>query len=204
MSKQNHGNRKTRRHRASAAIGFAAVEATGNPNPIQDAPAASRKTAQPGFDFDAAEKPSSPAKLTGPAGSNRIEFTNLAELGLPAPGETIAAGRSPLAFARRLVATPLRRRNKASAPSLLARVYARFRGIMQRLAKQFLQRRGRIHKLQLLEIQQLGEKRFIAMVRVGKQKFLIGGAATSVALLAEIDSRKTTFVSPCPLDRETA
>jgi flagellar biogenesis protein FliO len=75
---------------------------------------------------------------------------------------------------------------------------------MQRLAKQFLQRRGRIHKLQLLEIQQLGEKRFIAMVCVGKQKFLIGGAATSVALLAEIDSRKTTFVSPCPLDRETA
>jgi hypothetical protein len=42
------------------------------------------------------------------------------------------------------------------------------------------------------------------MVRVGKQKFLIGGAATSVALLAEIDSRKTTFVSPRPLDRETA
>ena len=54
-------------------------------------------------------------------------------------------------------------------------------------ACQFFKRRRR-RKLQLLEIQQLGEKRFVAIVRVGKQKFLIGGAAASVSLLAEIQT----------------
>jgi hypothetical protein len=190
MSKQNHGNRKTRRHHASTTIGLAAVEASENPNPIHDVPASSRKTSQPGYDFDAEQQPISDDKFADPA--------------LPAPGKTVAAVRSPITFVRRLATAPLRRRAKASASPLPARIYAWFRGIVQRLAKQLLRRRGRCRKVQLLEIQQLGEKRFIAMVRVGKQKFLIGGAATSVSLLAEIDSRKTTIIAPRPLDRETA
>jgi flagellar biogenesis protein FliO len=75
---------------------------------------------------------------------------------------------------------------------------------MQRLARPLLKRSYRRRKLQLLEMQQLGEKRFVAIVRVGKQKFLIGGAASSVSLLAEIGSLKATVLAPRPLSQETA
>ncbi|MGC2210585.1 MAG: flagellar biosynthetic protein FliO [Candidatus Korobacteraceae bacterium] len=68
------------------------------------------------------------------------------------------------------------------------------------LRKQRRQRR----KLQLLELQQLGEKRFVAIVRVGKQKFLIGGAATSVSLLAEIEAQRAKVIAPRPLGQERA
>jgi hypothetical protein len=145
MSKQNHGNRKTRNQSAASA----------------------------------------------------------ADLNLAVSGKADAAVRIPIAFARRFGAAP-RQQNMVFAPALAARVCARFREIFQRLTKQLAKRRSRCRKVQLLEIQQLGEKRFIAMVRVGKQKFLIGGAATSVSLLAEIDSRKTTIIAPRPLDQETA
>lgn len=67
-----------------------------------------------------------------------------------------------------------------------------------------LKPKRRRRKLQLLEMQQLGEKRFVAVVRVGRQKFLIGGAATSVTLLAEIGSRTTTAIAPRPLSQESA
>jgi flagellar biosynthesis protein FliO len=92
----------------------------------------------------------------------------------------------------------------APQPRLPARLYALLlRGIEQLnrlLRKQQRQRR----KLQLLELQQLGEKRFVAIVRVGKQKFLIGGAATSVSLLAEIDAQRATVIAPRPLGQERA
>jgi flagellar biogenesis protein FliO len=67
-----------------------------------------------------------------------------------------------------------------------------------------LKRKRRRRKLQLLEMQQLGEKRFVAIMRVGKQKFLIGGAASSVLLLAEIGPSKTTVLAPSPLSQESA
>ena len=53
-------------------------------------------------------------------------------------------------------------------------------------------------------LQQLGEKRFVAIVRVGKQKFLIGGAAASVSLLAEIQAQRATVIAPRPLGQERA
>ena len=67
-----------------------------------------------------------------------------------------------------------------------------------------LKRKRRRRKLQLLEMQQLGEKRFVAIMRVGRQKFLIGGAASSVLLLAEIGPSKTTVLAPSPLSQESA
>ena len=67
-----------------------------------------------------------------------------------------------------------------------------------------LKRRRRRRKLQLLEMQQLGEKRFVAIMRVGRQKFLIGGGAASVLLLAEISSNKTTVLVPRPLTQESS
>jgi hypothetical protein len=91
----------------------------------------------------------------------------------------------------------------AKLPSLAARVYACLVQSIQRLTSQYFKRRRR-RKLQLLEIQQLGEKRFVAVVRFGKQKFLIGGAATSVSLLAEIHSQRAAVITPRPLSQESA
>lgn len=182
MSKQDRGNRKARSRGVIS----------------------SRKTVQPGFDFDGILQPGTRDKFAGSAGVNRIQLASAADLDLAVSGQAVAAVRNPIAFARRLAGMPVRLHKTASGHLLLARAYARLRGIIQHLSKQLLHRQSRSHKLQLLEIQQLGEKRFIAMVRVGKQKFLIGGAATSVSLLAEIDAHKTTVISPRPLDQETA
>jgi hypothetical protein len=67
-----------------------------------------------------------------------------------------------------------------------------------------LKKKRPIRKLKVLELQQLGEKRFIAVVRVGRQKFLIGGASSSVSLLAEIGPRTTTVLAPRPLHQDRA
>ena len=109
----------------------------------------------------------------------------------------IAIRRSPGCSGPKVTGMALR-------PPLPARLYALFLQGIQGLAGKLLKPRGRRRKLQLLELQQLGEKRFVAIVRVGKQKFLIGGAATSVSLLAEIDARRATAIAPRPLGKETA
>ena len=58
--------------------------------------------------------------------------------------------------------------------------------------------------LQLVEMQSLGEKRFVAVLRVGGQRFLIGGAAGSVQMLGEVGETATTVILPRPLRREKA
>ena len=58
--------------------------------------------------------------------------------------------------------------------------------------------------LQLVEMQSLGEKRFVAVLRVGGQRFLIGGAAGSVQMLGEVGETATTAIPPRPLRREKA
>ena len=37
----------------------------------------------------------------------------------------------------------------------------------------------------------LGEKRFVAVIRVDGLEFLIGGGATNIALLAQLDGKKS-------------
>jgi len=89
----------------------------------------------------------------------------------------------------------------------MANLLARLSALLKRCSAQLmklLQRKRRRNKLQLLEMQQLGEKRFVAIVRVGRQKFLIGGSSSSVLLLAEIGLHKTTALLPSPLSRESA
>lgn len=49
-----------------------------------------------------------------------------------------------------------------------------------------VKRRKNIH---LCESLSLGDKRFLAVVQVEQQKFLVGGAGNSVALLAKLPSR---------------
>jgi hypothetical protein len=108
-------------------------------------------------------------------------------------GRSHSGARKPLAFDRQLAAARLA---TASSPSWLGGLYACFIQSIQRLGQRLLKRRGRRRKLDLVDIQQLGEKRFVAVVRVGKQKFLISGAAGSVALLAEITPQRATAIAP--------
>jgi flagellar biogenesis protein FliO len=44
----------------------------------------------------------------------------------------------------------------------------------------------RKRKLRVLDVTSLGEKRFVALVRCGRETFLIGGSANSVALLTKL------------------
>lgn len=121
----------------------------------------------------------------------RRQNNPLASLVAIAPA-TRSSRRKPLAFDRQLTAA--RRLATAPGPSRLARLYAQLIQSIQRLSRRLLKRRGRRRKLDLLEIQQLGEKRFVAILRVGKQKFLIAGAAASITLLAEIGAQRATPV----------
>lgn len=76
--------------------------------------------------------------------------------------------------------------------------------LLKYTCKALLKRRQARRSLSLLEIQQLGDKRFVAVIRVGRQKFLVGGAQGSVSLLAELDSQRTKIGAPHPLAQETA
>jgi flagellar biosynthesis protein FliO len=109
---------------------------------------------------------------------------------------TIAIRRSPVCSDPGAAGIALR-------PRLPARIYALFLQGIEQLGGRLLKQRRR-RKMQLLDMQQLGEKRFVAIVQVGKQKFLIGGAATSVSLLAEIDAHRATVIAPRPLGQESA
>jgi flagellar biogenesis protein FliO len=111
------------------------------------------------------------------------------------PAPAIALAQSP-ALPVPCVPTPMH--------GALVQVLALLRKYSTYLLMPLLKPRKHRRKLQLLEMQQLGEKRFVAIVRVGRQKFLIGGAASSVLLLAEIDSRKATILPPHPLNQESA
>ncbi len=130
----------------------------------------------------------------------------------PVAHRPLSGDSNPFAFAHQLVAA-----QQADAPSSLSRLqalYARFiqcsfiqRGFIQRiqrLGKRLFKRRGRRRKLDIVEIQQLGEKRFVAILRVDKQQFLIAGAATSVSLLAEVDTRRTPALAPRSRGQESA
>jgi len=44
-------------------------------------------------------------------------------------------------------------------------------------------------QLRLCDMTQLGDKRFVAVIQVEQERFLIGGAANSVALLARLSER---------------
>jgi hypothetical protein len=111
-----------------------------------------------------------------------------------------SSGRKPISFARQLAAQP----TAPPTPAPHGRLSAWLAHCTQHLIRRLFQRNSRRRKLELQEIQQLGEKRFLAIVRVGKQKFLIGGAAASVSLLAEIHGRSSTVIVPRPLGQESA
>ncbi len=50
-------------------------------------------------------------------------------------------------------------------------------------------------KLRVAETISLGEKRFVSVVHVDGQRFLIGGSASNVALLTQLGAQDTSFES---------
>ncbi len=126
----------------------------------------------------------------------------------PVARRPLSGDANPFAFERQLAAAA-RRTNNAATPTRLQSLFTRLRQCsfiqrIQRLGKRLFKRRCHRRKLDIVEIQQLGEKRFVAIVRVGKQNFLIAGAAASVSLLAEIEGRRVTPIASRPLGQERA
>jgi flagellar biogenesis protein FliO len=72
---------------------------------------------------------------------------------------------------------------KASANSKRALVRA-LGAIVRQI--QALVRRREGHLMQLCETLSLGERRFLAVVVVEEQRYLVGGAGNSIALLAQL------------------
>jgi flagellar biogenesis protein FliO len=80
-----------------------------------------------------------------------------------------------------------RRRNNRVQPVLESAVAAtkRFLGDLCNSLRRMRDQRG-IRSLHVRETAPLGEKRFVALVDVDGERFLIGGAAGSVAVLATL------------------
>ena len=90
-------------------------------------------------------------------------------------------------------ATANRRRPRAvrRAPLL-----ASFAGWLERVAARLfagLGRRERPRQLRLAETVSLGDKRFVALVEVGPERFLIGGTAQALTVLGQLRPEPAPF-----------
>jgi len=72
------------------------------------------------------------------------------------------------------------------ASTLARRISERLRGLIQPLLRPLFSSAAKKRELQVMEIQNFGDKRFVALLRVGRRKYLIGGSSGSIALLAEL------------------
>jgi flagellar biogenesis protein FliO len=79
--------------------------------------------------------------------------------------------------------------------TLLARAWSAVRWIMQRAQAQQARK-----NLRVCETVSLGEKRFVAVVQVDEERFLIGGSSGAVSLLTRLQEAKSFSVA---LERET-
>ena len=105
---------------------------------------------------------------------------------------------------RSIMSRPSKRECCAHPPAKsLRRIWVKLWRTLKQYVKPVLKQR-RDRKLELLEVQQLGEKRFLAIVRVDKQQYLIGGGAASVLLLAELGPGANRVLSPRPFSQERA
>jgi flagellar biogenesis protein FliO len=79
------------------------------------------------------------------------------------------------------------------------KLWGAMRGLIRRVVS-----RPRRRKLRVLDVTSFGEKRFVAIVRCGRENFLIGGSANSVSLLTKLvvpKSRSLASVQIEPRDR---
>jgi flagellar biogenesis protein FliO len=84
----------------------------------------------------------------------------------------------------------------AKSDSLFAKVLAGA-ALMLRFGQQITGGRGE-RKMRLCETLSLGERRFLALVVVERQKFLVGGSGSSIALLARLPSEPDS-AQPTPI-----
>ncbi len=70
--------------------------------------------------------------------------------------------------------------------TLLVRVWSALRWIMQRARAQQARK-----NLRVCETVSLGEKRFVAVVQVDEERFLIGGSSGAVSLLTRLHEAKS-------------
>jgi flagellar biogenesis protein FliO len=80
--------------------------------------------------------------------------------------------------------------------ALMIKTRTALRWIMQRARAQQARR-----NLRVCENVSLGEKRFVAIVQVDEERFLIGGSSSSVSLLTRLQETKTFAAA---LDQEAA
>ncbi|MBZ5649432.1 MAG: flagellar biosynthetic protein FliO [Acidobacteriia bacterium] len=80
--------------------------------------------------------------------------------------------------------------------TLLARIWSVLKWIVLRAKAQ----QGR-KNLRVCETVSLGEKRFVAVVQVDEERFLIGGSSSAVSLLTRLQETKTFAAA---LDQEAA
>jgi flagellar biogenesis protein FliO len=70
--------------------------------------------------------------------------------------------------------------------TLLSRAWSGLKWIMQRATAQQVRK-----NLRICETLSFGEKRFVAVVQVDEERFLIGGSSSSVSLLTRLPEAKT-------------
>ncbi|HUZ94105.1 MAG TPA: flagellar biosynthetic protein FliO [Edaphobacter sp.] len=101
---------------------------------------------------------------------------------LPKDTETSAIGKLPQPASGRLLSEKsslARKRTRPQRSSLLARAWRWLQKQQAFSAKK---------QLRVCETVSLGEKRFVALVQIESQRFLIGGGASGVSLLAELNN----------------
>lgn len=70
--------------------------------------------------------------------------------------------------------------------TLFSRIWDALKWLMQRARAQHVRK-----NLRVCENVSLGDKRFVAVVQVDEERFLIGGSSSAVALLARLPDAKT-------------
>jgi flagellar biogenesis protein FliO len=84
-----------------------------------------------------------------------------------------------------------RRAKSYRRSAVLGQVIRNFRGLLSVATRwgQTISLKRRENQLRLCETLSLGDRRFLAVVLVEQQKYLVGGAPNSVALLAKLPSK---------------
>lgn len=150
-----------------------------------------------------------PARVPAPIGARHIDFPGGASLrtlhnarGQFSRVRMNTAGQlsclwknaAELLSAARINARKHISRSWQSASELFLRAGGNAKGKISRSWKYFRAQQvahSSSKRLQVAETVSLGEKRFVAVIRVDGREFLVGGGATNVALLTQLDAKQS-------------
>jgi len=129
-----------------------------------------------------------PASVPAPSGARKlIDFPggNSLQIAHDVKGKFSSAGANTVAQLSSL---------GRSASVLLSHAWMSAKGKISRWLKYIRAQqtvRSNSKRLQVSETISLGEKRFVAVIRVDGREFLVGGGATNVALLTQLDAKQS-------------